>query len=262
MRSNWYQIYKDAGVRDFFSRYSVLLPALAVLVGGTIASIESLVYKNPNIVPSIVSFIEENRDKIESIATTLPTGSNDIGNQVSLPNSDTFKTEYPVQQSAPSTRVISDNIVDMIKKHEGFSDVVYKCTKGKPTIGYGFNLENEYFRKKLGADFPLYLRGQKSMSRDISDRLLIDYISDVAIPDAISAFPNISKYPADVQKIIVNMSYQMGGSRLRGFKDMRSALDKGDLSAAADEMENSAWYSQTTNRAKELVGYMRKLSVR
>ena len=34
------------------------------------------------------------------------------------------------------------DIVDDIKKHEGFRSKVYKCTEGYDTIGYGFAIKD------------------------------------------------------------------------------------------------------------------------
>ena len=34
------------------------------------------------------------------------------------------------------------NVVDEIKKHEGFRSKVYKCTEGYDTIGYGFAIKD------------------------------------------------------------------------------------------------------------------------
>ena len=35
-----------------------------------------------------------------------------------------------------------DDIVEDIKKHEGFRAKVYKCTEGYDTIGYGFAIKD------------------------------------------------------------------------------------------------------------------------
>jgi hypothetical protein len=41
---------------------------------------------------------------------------------------------------------------------------------------------------------------------------------------------------------------------------MKSGVDSGDWNAAADEMVDSAWYRQVTNRADRLVTRMRAVS--
>ena len=37
--------------------------------------------------------------------------------------------------------MISENLIDSIKRHEGFSSTVYRCTSGVLTIGWGRALE-------------------------------------------------------------------------------------------------------------------------
>jgi GH24 family phage-related lysozyme (muramidase) len=38
--------------------------------------------------------------------------------------------------------MISENLVDSIKRHEGFSAKVYRCSAGVPIIGWGRALED------------------------------------------------------------------------------------------------------------------------
>ena len=54
--------------------------------------------------------------------------------------------------------------------------------------------------------------------------------------------------------------FNMGGPRLSKFKGMKRGVDSGDWNAAANEMVDSAWYRQVTNRADRLVTRMRAVS--
>ena len=38
--------------------------------------------------------------------------------------------------------MVTDNLIEHIKKHEGFKSKPYKDTKGKWTVGYGRNLDD------------------------------------------------------------------------------------------------------------------------
>jgi lysozyme len=63
--------------------------------------------------------------------------------------------------------------------------------------------------------------------------------------------------PEEAQQIIANMMFNMGRPRLSKFKGMKRGVDARDWDAAADEMVDSAWYRQVTNRAERLVKRMR-----
>ena len=62
------------------------------------------------------------------------------------------------------------------------------------------------------------------------------------------------------QQIIANKMFNMGRPRLSKFKGMKAGVDARDWNKAADEMVDSRWYDQVTNRAKRLVARMRALS--
>ena len=65
--------------------------------------------------------------------------------------------------------------------------------------------------------------------------------------------------PEEAQQIIANMMFNMGRPRLSKFKGMKRGVDARDWDAAADEMVDSAWYRQVTNRAERLVKRMRAI---
>ncbi len=66
--------------------------------------------------------------------------------------------------------------------------------------------------------------------------------------------------PEEVQHIVANMMFNMGYPRLSKFKGMKAGVDARDWQQAADEMVDSAWYRQVTNRADRLVERMRALA--
>jgi lysozyme len=55
--------------------------------------------------------------------------------------------------------------------------------------------------------------------------------------------------PADVQRALANMVYQLGVRGLLGFRNMLSALRAGDRLAAADHCLDSEYARQTPERA-------------
>ena len=72
-------------------------------------------------------------------------------------------------------------------------------------------------------------------------------------------YPDFNDLPEEAQLIIANMMFNMGRPRLSKFKGMKAGVDAKDWNRAADEMVDSRWYDQVTNRAKRLVARMRAI---
>ena len=72
-------------------------------------------------------------------------------------------------------------------------------------------------------------------------------------------YEDFADLPEEAQQIIANMMFNMGRTRLSKFKGMKRGVDARDWNAAADEMVDSAWYRQVTNRADRLVDRMRAI---
>jgi lysozyme len=73
-------------------------------------------------------------------------------------------------------------------------------------------------------------------------------------------YEDFDDLPEEAQQVIANMMFNMGRPRLSKFKGMKRGVDSRDWNAAADEMVDSAWYRQVTNRANRLVDRIRALS--
>lgn len=126
-----------------------------------------------------------------------------------------------------------DTLKSDLKRHEGFKLKLYSCPAGKLTIGVGHNIED------LGLDEPV-----------IDLQLKID-IERAAI-DARKYLPSLDKLSEPRQRAIVNMAFNMGLSRLSGFKQFKAAIEAGDWGRARTEMLNSKWARQVGERAVEL----------
>ena len=72
-------------------------------------------------------------------------------------------------------------------------------------------------------------------------------------------YEDFASLPEEAQQVIANMMFNMGRPRLSKFKGMKRGVDSRDWNAAADEMVDSAWYRQVTNRADRLVERMRNI---
>ena len=91
------------------------------------------------------------------------------------------------------------NLIDEIKKHEGFKSTVYKCTEGYDTIGYGFAI------KDLEID------------EEIAELILSRKLGNLQLRIC-NTFDWYIESPQKVQDVIMNMCYQMGLSGFSKFK--------------------------------------------
>ena len=132
------------------------------------------------------------------------------------------------------------DILEQIKKHEGFKSTVYQCTEGYDTIGYGFAIKDLYLDKDI-ADLILMRKIHKLEER-ISER-----------------FDWFLNSPKDVKSVIVNMCYQLGLSGFSKFKKTIYFLETEQYEEASFEMLDSLWAKQTPNRAKELSEILRNI---
>ena len=65
--------------------------------------------------------------------------------------------------------------------------------------------------------------------------------------------------PEEVQLICANLMFNMGRPRLSGFKKFNAAIANRSWDEAADELVDSRYYRQVTNRADRLVNRMRNI---
>ena len=82
---------------------------------------------------------------------------------------------------------------------------------------------------------------------------------ETVIKDCKILYSDFDDLPEEVQQIVANMMFNMGRPRLSKFKGMKRGVDAKDWNAAADEMVDSVWYRQVTNRAERLVERMRNV---
>ena len=58
------------------------------------------------------------------------------------------------------------------------------------------------------------------------------------------------------------MMFNMGRSRLSGFKKFRAAIADKDWLECATQMEDSRWHKQVTNRANRLIKRMESVGIK
>tara|TARA_A100000172_G_scaffold33890_1_gene20420 strand:- start:237 stop:677 length:441 start_codon:yes stop_codon:yes gene_type:complete len=143
-----------------------------------------------------------------------------------------------------------DKLREEIEVDEGVVEEIYLDHLGYPTFGIGHLVTD--------AD-PEH--GQEVGTSVSTERCRSAFDVDVeqVIADCQILYPDLDTLPEEVQRIIANMMFNMGRPRLSKFANMKAAVDEGDWNRAADEMMDSRWYNQVTNRAERLVERMRNV---
>lgn len=88
----------------------------------------------------------------------------------------------------------------------------------------------------------------------------IDYLlsNDIRKAETIArSYPWFDGLSSERQAVIVMMIFQLGAGGLNNFKRMRAALERKDYDAAAGEMLDSAWHTQTPSRARRMANIMK-----
>jgi len=130
-----------------------------------------------------------------------------------------------------------------------------------PTIGIGYNLNRSEAKSQIesfGLDYGKVRNGTQSLT---DQQVEILYRNDVqnAINDAKTFLPNFEQQPSTVKTIVVDMSFNMGLTKLSTFKNFKQALINFDFDKASQEMRNSNWAKQTKDRATRLIEMMKNV---
>ena len=105
-------------------------------------------------------------------------------------------------------------------------------------------------------------QGQSLGTPVSSDRVAEAFESDIqsVLRDCNILYSDFHNLPEEAQQVIANMMFNLGRPRLSKFAGMKRGVDARDWNQAADEMVDSNWYRQVTNRADRLVERVRALA--
>lgn len=131
-----------------------------------------------------------------------------------------------------------DELKRWIKSYEDFSNKPYICTAGKLTIGFGRNIQDNGI-SDIEAEF-MFNNDMKRTEQDLLDCTW--YV----------------RAPAPVKDALFNMCFNLGLTRLLGFKKMIKAIVEGDYTNAAIEALDSKWATQVGERAKDIALMIRE----
>ncbi|XP_013381080.1 uncharacterized protein LOC106152131 [Lingula anatina] len=162
----------------------------------------------------------------------------------------------------------------MIRRHEGTRKCMYKDTRGIKTIGIGFNLQNQGAQQALasvGADFNKIFNGASTpvdqtcdcskvvCLNDTQIEGLFNYSVKQALMDASSLMSNFPSLCCPVQNAVVDMAYNLGGTKLATFTVFLGYFRVNNWQGAADDLMLTKYCQDydTASRCLELSGHIR-----
>jgi lysozyme len=131
-------------------------------------------------------------------------------------------------------------LIAELRRDEDVRYSPYKDTKGIPTVGVGHNLN----AKPLPAGWKYPLNDTQVNS------LLDDDLEDV-FHDLDRNLPWWTELSDVRMRVLANLCFNMGITRLLGFKKALVAMRQGKFSTAADEMLDSKWANDVGIRDKK-----------
>ena len=143
-----------------------------------------------------------------------------------------------------------DKLRDELEADEGCRYEIYLDHLGYPTFGIGHLI--------VKSD-PEY--GKEPWTQVTGSRVKEAFAHDIVtvLSDCERLYEDFYELPEEAQRVIANMMFNMGLTRLSNFKNMKLSVDARNWDVAADEMVDSKWYYQVPNRAKRLVERMRNI---
>ena len=138
-------------------------------------------------------------------------------------------------------------LINELKREEGFRASIYQCSEGVDTIGYGFNVA--YLTKD-----EIALNGGfiEPMSEEVATEILNLKVSKL-IKSVDEVYSWIDTLPEVVKIGLYDMIYQLGIKGFGSFVNTQKYLKALDYSKAIENIKNSKWAKQTPRRANNLI---------
>lgn len=140
-----------------------------------------------------------------------------------------------------------NELINELKREEGFRDRIYQCSEGVDTIGYGFNVA--YLSK---AELELNDGVIEPMSEEVADKIL-ELKVRALINSVDNWYPWVDELPEAIKIGLYDMAYQLGIASFGSFKNTHKYLQAKEYDKAIENIKNSKWAKQTPKRAKNLI---------
>lgn len=144
---------------------------------------------------------------------------------------------------------------EQIKRHEGEVLEIYKDSLGYLTFGVGHLVKE---------DDPEF--GQPEGTPVSQERVdeIYDIDFDKHVEECIHVYESkggedFYSLPEDIQHVLINMTFNLGGTRFGKFNNMWKGVIENDWEKVAIEMEDSRWFKQVGRRSVELQEIVRSV---
>lgn len=171
------------------------------------------------------------------------------------------KKKYAVTSEEEAELVsISGEALELLR-HEGLEHTVYEDTKGNPTWGVGFKLEEANMATGK------WQVGATTVNREyIMEEYKRQLVRATGTAKKYLARSGVNDASSEMVNIVTNMAYNHGESGLDEYVELSKALNRGNASAVLQEMRNSKWWQsyadKSLDRANELVVRMQNEMMR
>ena len=143
-----------------------------------------------------------------------------------------------------------NEMTEEIKAYEGVVNEIYLDHLCLPTLGVCHLIREHDPEHGLAV-------GTKIDDERVTELFEADLYTCVAETKLL--YPQLEELPAEAQKILCNMMFNLGRPRLSKFIKMREHVNNGAWGDAANEMLDSRWAKQVPNRANRIIERMRNI---
>jgi len=135
---------------------------------------------------------------------------------------------------------MADRLIEMLRRHEGVRNHVYRDTENLETIGVGRCIAE----------------GSLGLSDDEVDYLLGNDLKR-CIEELKRAFDWYEKLDPVRQDVMISLCFNLGLTRLLKFEKALAGMENSDWETASTEFMDSRWSTQVGQRAVELTDMLR-----
>jgi lysozyme len=152
----------------------------------------------------------------------------------------------------PSTTTFWEQVTRDLKRDEGWRGTEYLDSVGVKTIGYGCNVEAHrgLIEQLTGRPY------DGTLLRSEGAKILAHQI-DSHWHDLTEALPWVEASPDGVQRVLLNMAFNLGVPGLLKFKETLALIRHGAYVAASDRLLSLPYAKQVPSRAKRLALILR-----
>ena len=146
-------------------------------------------------------------------------------------------------------------LMEQIKRHEGEVLEIYEDSLGYLTLGVGHLIKEGDPEHGQPVGTPV--------SQERVDEVY-EHDFEKHVEETIHLFESkggqdFFELPEDIQHVLINMTFNLGGTRFGKFNNMWKGVIENDWEKVAVEMEDSRWFKQVGRRSVELQEIVRSV---